>query len=62
MTDYVNGAREFEGRVVFPPMTNGDTSLGMRLNRVFWFKGSIKEVRFHSTALTPDGLQRVTEN
>jgi hypothetical protein len=61
MVHYVNGMREFEGRTVFPPMADGTTSLGMRLNQVFWFKGSIKEVRFSPTALAPDILQRVPE-
>ena len=61
MTDYVNGVRELEGRAVFPPMTSGYTSLGVRLNRVYWFKGCIKEVRFHPAALAPEALQRVAE-
>lgn len=61
MAHYVNGVREFEGRTCFPPMTDGVTSLGMRLNRVFWFKGSIKEVRFSPTALAPNTLQRMPE-
>jgi hypothetical protein len=61
MAHYVNGVREFEGRTIFPPMTDGSTSLGMRLNRVFWFKGTIKEVRFTPTALAPNALQRVPD-
>jgi hypothetical protein len=61
MTDYVNGVRQLEGRVAFPPMTTGSTSLGVRLNRVYWFKGCIKEVRFHPAALAPEALQRVAE-
>ena len=61
VADYVNGVREFEGRTIFPPMTDGSTSLGMRLNRVFWFKGSIKEARFTPAALSTDALQRVPE-
>jgi len=61
MTDYVNAMRELDGHVVFPPMAGGYTSLGVRLNRVYWFKGCIKEVRFHPTALAPTALQRVAE-
>jgi len=61
MTDYVNGVREFEGRTAFPPMTDGVTSLGMRLNKVFWFKGCIKEIRFTPAALAPDALQHLPE-
>jgi hypothetical protein len=58
MTDYVNGVKEFEAEVSFEPMTSGRTSLGVRLDRQYWFKGFIKEIRFHRTALTPEALQR----
>jgi hypothetical protein len=61
MTHYVNGVKELEGDVAFAPMTSGQTSLGVRLTRAFWFKGCIKEVRFHPTALDPDALQRLPE-
>ena len=61
MTDYVNGVRELDGRVAFPSMATGTISLGMRLNRIFWFKGCLKEVRFHPTALAPEALQHATE-
>jgi hypothetical protein len=61
MTEYVNGARELEGRAIFPPMADGLTSIGMRLNKVFWFKGCIKEIRFTPAALAPDALQHVPE-
>lgn len=61
MTHYVNGVKELEGEVVFTPMTGGQTSLGVRLTRAFWFKGCIEAVRFHPTALHPDALQRLPE-
>ena len=61
MTHYVNGVKELGGEVVFTPMTSGQTSLGVRLTRAFWFKGCIKEVQFHPTALDPDALQRLPE-
>jgi len=35
-------------------MTKGNISLGVRLNKVKWFKGQIREIRFHSEVL--DGL------
>lgn len=57
MTSFVNGQKELEGTVDFAPMKSGQTSLGVRLNHVFWFKGSIREVRIHSTALAGDQLQ-----
>jgi len=39
-------------------MSAGQISLGVRQNKVYWFKGGIREVRFHSAALTPENLQR----
>jgi hypothetical protein len=58
MSDYVNGVKELEGPVHFAPMTDGRMSLGVRLNRVYWFKGSIKAVRFTPAPLKPEDLQR----
>ena len=47
MTSFVNRQKELEGEIDFPPITKGDLALGVRLNKVSWFKGLIKEVRFH---------------
>ncbi len=57
MTHYVNGVKELEGAVAFAPMAAGQISLGVRQNKVYWFKGGIREVRFHREALSPDALQ-----
>jgi hypothetical protein len=51
MTHYINGQKELEGITEFGPMDNGQISLGVRLNKVNWFKGRIKEVRFYQDAL-----------
>jgi Concanavalin A-like lectin/glucanases superfamily len=61
MSDYVNGVKELAGRANFAPMADGRMSLGVRLNRVYWFKGSIKEVRFSPVPLKPDDLRRISE-
>lgn len=53
MRHYVNGQKELEGVVSFAPMESGATSIGCRLNRVYWFKGAIALVRITSRALTP---------
>lgn len=59
MSSYVNGKKELEGAITFPPMQKGGrTSLGVRLNEVYWFKGAIREVRFHPSALAPESVQR----
>ena len=59
MTHFINGVKELEADTEFGPMTAGRVSLGVRQNKVFWFKGGIREVRFHPAALAPAELQRV---
>ncbi|HEX2853863.1 MAG TPA: LamG-like jellyroll fold domain-containing protein [Opitutaceae bacterium] len=61
MTSFVNGEKQVDGAVQFDAMGRGEISLGVRLNRVSWFKGAIREVRFHPTSLAPAALQRVRE-
>lgn len=61
MTSYVNGIKELQGPVNFPVMTGGQISIGVRLNKVSWFKGAISEARFHPVALPASALQRVKE-
>jgi len=57
MTHAINGVPELAGEVAFAPMTAGTTSIGVRQNLVYWFRGNIREVRIHRTALTPAVLQ-----
>jgi len=58
MTHFVDGEKECEGLVKFRPMSDGRVSIGVRQNKVFWFKGAIREVRFTPAALPVDQLQR----
>jgi len=58
MTHYIDGVKELEGEIAFPAMAAGRVSLGVRQNKVYWFKGGIREVRWHSTALNAEQLQR----
>ncbi|MEP7270002.1 MAG: LamG domain-containing protein [Acidobacteriota bacterium] len=53
MRHYINGAPELSGSVDYLPVQGGRTSIGCRLNRVFWFKGAIKRVRVTHRALSP---------
>ena len=62
MSSYVNGVKELEGDVSFEPMVAGQISLGVRLNRINWFKGQISELRFHPAPLGSDQLQRAVNN
>jgi hypothetical protein len=57
MKHFVNGVEELSGQVDFKPMTDGQLSIGVRLNQVHWFKGYISEMRFHHRALNKNELQ-----
>lgn len=58
MTHYVNGVPELSGAIAFSALAGGRTSLGVRQNRVSWFKGRIHSVRITHEALPPDRLIR----
>lgn len=58
MSHYIDGELELSGDVEFAPMTTGRTSIGVRQNRVSWFKGEIAEVRFTPAALPADRLTK----
>jgi hypothetical protein len=59
MANFINGVKELEGEIVVPPMKDGRMSIGVRQNLLYWYKGAIREVRFHPVALAPAALQRV---
>jgi len=46
MSHYVNGRQELSKKLAFRPLVQGKTSIGVRMNKVFWFKGAIRKVRF----------------
>ena len=58
MSHFVDGVFEQQGEIAFGPMVEGRTSVGVRLNQVFWYKGAIAEVRFHPHAVEVGKLQR----
>jgi hypothetical protein len=58
MTHYVDGVRELEGKLAFRPMSQGKMSLGVRLNRVSWYQGCIREVRYTPRALAAAELRK----
>jgi Concanavalin A-like lectin/glucanases superfamily len=53
MRHYVDGKEELSGALTIEPLSAGSTSMGVRMNRVFWFKGAIRKARFTGRALTP---------
>lgn len=59
LAHFVNGLKEQERAVVLAPIGPGSVSLGVRQNRVHWFKGLIAEVRYHRVAVAEELLRRV---
>jgi hypothetical protein len=58
MTHYVDGVRELEGPVAFRAMSPGKMSLGVRLNKVSWYQGCMREIRYTPRALAAPELQK----
>jgi hypothetical protein len=56
MDTYVAGKHELEGRIRFAPFKSGRTSIGVRMNKVYWFKGVIARIRVTSRCLSPDAF------
>lgn len=53
MRHYVDGQEELSGPLVIAPLGKGSASIGVRMNRVYWFKGAIRTVRSTPRALSP---------
>ena len=60
MTHFVNGRQELTGKVTFGPMKAGRVSIGVRQNKVHWFKGQIKTVRVSPRVLAPSEMLAAT--
>jgi hypothetical protein len=56
MRHYIDRQLELEGAVPFEPLCSGRASLGVRLNRVSWFKGCVRELRVTPAVLPPAEL------
>jgi hypothetical protein len=60
--NYVNGTQEGAADIRFTPHGAGRTSIGVRINRVNYFKGAIHLARFTRRALAPaEFLPRFTQ-
>jgi len=53
MHHFVDGKEELSGPLTIQPLGDGSTSIGVRMNRVFWFKGAVRKSRFTQRALSP---------
>jgi hypothetical protein len=58
---YVNGVLEGEGDVAFTPHGPGHMMVGVRMNHVNYFKGSVAEARFTARALQPREFLKVPQ-
>jgi hypothetical protein len=53
MRHFVNGEEELNTDIALTPLGKGQTSLGVRINKLFWFKGAIRKVRITPSPLSP---------
>jgi hypothetical protein len=51
--NYVNGVQEGAAEIRFDPQRPGRASIGVRINRMNYFKGAIRSARFTRRALAP---------
>lgn len=54
MRHYIDGKLEMSGSLTINPLGKGKTSIGVRMNKVYWFKGAVREARFTNRALAPE--------
>jgi hypothetical protein len=52
LVTYVNGKKELEERINMDPLQTGQMAIGVRQNKVSWFKGAICQIRISSEALS----------
>jgi hypothetical protein len=54
MRHFVNGKEELSTPIVFKPQQPGRTSIGVRINKVSWYKGAVRQFRSSPGMLTPE--------
>ena len=52
MRHYVDGKLELAGKIARKTFGKGVTSIGVRQNRLYWFKGAVQKLRFTNRALS----------
>lgn len=53
MRHYIDGKLELSGKLAFKTFGKGITSIGVRQNKVYWFKGAVLKARFTNRSLAP---------
>lgn len=56
MRHYVSGKEELSTELQLAPLAPGQTSIGMRFNQVFWYKGAIRQIRVTPAVLKPEAF------
>lgn len=59
LTTYVNGKQELHKEYTFNPIEEGQTSIGVRMNKVTWFKGAIYKIQISPEVLKPNQFLRL---
>ena len=60
-SNYVDGVREGAAELSLAPHRPGHASVGVRINKVFFFKGAVRLARFTRRALQPSEFLRVAQ-
>ncbi len=58
-SNYVDGVREGAAELYLAPHGQGRSSVGVRINKVFFFKGAVQQARFTRRALSPSEFLRI---
>ena len=58
-TNYVNGVKDGEVEVALSPQGPGRSSIGVRINQVYYFKGAIHSARFTRRQLAPSAFLKL---
>jgi hypothetical protein len=58
-SSYVNGVLQGKAVIQFTPEGPGHSSVGVRINKMYYFKGSVRQARFTRRALTPAEFLKV---
>jgi len=58
MRHYVDGKLELTGNITRKPFGKGITSIGVRQNKIYWFKGAVRKARFTNRALSTNEFMK----
>jgi hypothetical protein len=58
-SNYVDGVQQNTTKAQLPPQGPGHTSVGVRINRLYYFKGTVRMARFTRRALSPSEFLKV---